>query len=191
MTDATMDRDNTLSVTWSAKEREHNHVTGRALLFLLSNTTYGISVDFVRRVLEMPAVDPVPGSSDWFLGMVNCDGVALPLINPHALFNTESAACESTVKTGDLKRAIVIDCAHGTVLLAVDQITTLADLSARAKHETTPAEYPSWFLEYSCEANEVTIGVVNIVKLFESLDNRRASSNRATGSVELQPGAEH
>ncbi len=154
---------NTLSVSWSATVAEQTHITGRALLFVMGNSSYGVSVDFVRQVIEMPAVVPVAGSEEWLLGMANCDGVALPLIDVRALFTAEPAPEES------LQRAIIIDCAQGTMLLAVDQITTLTDLSATEKHNRTPANYAADYLEYSCESNGVTVGVLNIVRLFDAV----------------------
>lgn len=159
-----------VSVTWSAQAQDQAHSTGRALLFMLGNTTYGVSVEFVRRVVEMPSVVPVTGSCSWFTGMTNCEGAPVPLVDTRAILN-------QTPEPQNLKRAIIIDCAYGTVLLAVEQITTLSDLSGKQKHHTVPSEYPAELIEYSCEANGVTIGVLNIPKLFRFISTPSTAHN--------------
>lgn len=149
-----------VSVTWSAQAHDQAHSTGRALLFILGNTTYGVSVEFVRRVIEMPSVVSVSGRGSWFIGMANCEGAPAPLVDTQAILHSVS-------EPQNLKRAIIIDCAYGTVLLAVEQITTLSDLSGKKIHRTIPSEYPAEFIEYSCEANAVTVGVLSVAKLFQ------------------------
>ncbi len=163
-----------VSVTWSAQAQDCAHSTGRALLFMLGNTTYGVSVEFVRRVVEMPSVVPVVGSQPWFSGLANCEGAPVPLINTPAILN-------QATEPHELKRAIIIDCAYGTALLGVEQITTLSDLSGKQKHHTVPGEYPAEFLEYSCEANGVTIGVVSVPKLFQFVSAPAQVSNNQPG----------
>ena len=162
-----------LSVTWSARELDARHNTGRALLFLLGNTTYAVSVAFVRRVMELPAVVPVAGAKPWLLGMANCEGVAVPLIHTQHLLHPDSAVSSQTCK-----RAIVIDCAHGSCLLAVEQINTLSDLSGSQRHAKLPAEYPAPFIEYSCESNGVTIGVIKVATLFQNYSKQAVRTNR-------------
>lgn len=156
-----MSRPETITASWSARAVEQNHSTARALLFELSDTTYAVSVEFVRRVIELPTVVPVAGSSDWLLGMANVDGLALALVDTQSLLHNKRRASPES-----MKRAIFIDSAQGNLLLAVDQITTLSDLSGSQKHRNSPVNYPSAFLEFSCELNGVTIGVLDIVKLF-------------------------
>lgn len=172
----------TLSVSWSAGVAEQTHATGRALLFVIGGSSYAVSVDFVRQVIEMPAVVPVAGSEEWLLGMANCDGVALPLIDARALLAAERSAQES------LKRAIVIDCAQGAMLLAVDQITTLTDLSAKEKHNMIPANYVADTLEYSCESNGVTVGVLNIVRLFDAARGKTGNQGDYPSDAEKNNG---
>lgn len=151
-----------LSVTWSARERDNGHRTGRALLFLLGNTTYAVSIAFVRRVIEMPSVVPLAGAKPWLLGMANCEGVAVPLIHTQQLLHPDNVTSMQACR-----RAIVIDGAFGSCLLAVEQINTLSDLSSSQHHTKLPAEYPAQFIEYSCESNGVTIGVIKVATLFQ------------------------
>ena len=164
-----------LSVTWSARERDAGHSTGRALLFLLGNTTYAVSVAFVRRVMEMPAVVPVAGSQPWLLGMANCEGAAVPLINTQLLLQPDNESSSQPCK-----RAIVIDSAYGSCLLAVEQINTLSDLSTAKRHTRLPAEYPPSFIEFSCESNGVTIGVIKVATLFQ---RQTESTRRSDGEI--------
>ena len=149
-----------VSVTWSAQDHDRSRATGRALLFVLGDGTYGISVEFVRRVVELPSTVAVAGAESWLMGVANCEGAPLPLIDTQAILGQASAP-------NALKRAIIIDCAYGSVLLAVEQINTLSDLSGKKKHHSTPPEDASGFIDYSCEANGVTVGVLDMAKLFK------------------------
>lgn len=161
-----------LSVTWSARERDAGHRTGRALLFMLGNTTYAVSVNFVRRVLEMPLVAKVAGAQPWLSGMASCEGAAVPLINTRRLLHPDSGSPSQVCK-----RAIVIDSAYGTCLLAVEQINTLSDLSNAKRHAKLPVEYKAPFIEYSCESNGVTVGVIKVASLFQFTSERSMHSD--------------
>jgi len=89
-------------------------------------------------------------------------GVAVPLIHTQQLLHPDNDSF-----TQSFRRAIVIDCAFGSCLLAVETINTLSDLSSSQRHTKLPAEYPAQFIEYSCESNGVTVGVIKVATLFQ------------------------
>ena len=149
---------------WSAQADELIHTTTRALLFSLGDTTYGLSVEYVERVIELPSVISVPRASDWLVGLAVYESTPLPLIDLRYFLQPQ----QFTMKPEDQAmpgRAIAVNCAHGKVLLAVDQLVTIADLSGRQHVVTTRPEFPEQFMEFACKTDETIIGVVCMPKL--------------------------
>lgn len=145
-----------MSAVWSPKRNEIDHSTTRGLIFLVAGKALAISVDFVEKVLEMPPSSPVPCSSEWFLGMVCCEA------EPLALIDVEYFLFQERTNPNTNSRAILINSAHGRVVLAVQQIVTLCDLSSRKRLAVSQSELPETFTEYVCQDDD---GVVTVLSL--------------------------
>jgi chemotaxis signal transduction protein len=157
---------NVVIATWSAKADELTHQTSRALLFLLGDITYAISVEYVERVIELPAVVAVPRTSDWLTGIAVYDSTPLPLIDPaHFLLTSAGTGGNREQAQSVAGRAIVVSCAHGRVLLAVDQLVTISDLANRQHVSTDRSEFTSEYIEFTCRTDESIVGVVSVPKL--------------------------
>ncbi len=156
-----------VNATWSARADELAHTTGRALLFSLGETTYALSVDFVERVIELPAVMPVPRAADWMIGLAVYESMPQPLIDLRYFLQPQRLAANSDEQTMP-GRAIAVNCAHGKVLLAVDQLVTISDLSNRSHVVTSRPEFPEQFIEFTCKADETVVGVVCIPKVLHA-----------------------
>lgn len=171
-----------VTATWSAQADELMHTTSRALLFLLGNTTYGLSVDYVERVIEVPAVVPVPRARDWLLGLAVYESTPLPLIDPRYFLLSPGQRSDETVLSL-AGRAIVVSCAHGRVLLAVDQLVTISDLSGRQSIETDRPEFPDQYIEFACNADETIVGVVSVPCLLKAAATHPTQQDQQSGAL--------
>ena len=157
---------NVVKATWSSTADELTHQTSRALLLLLGDITYAISVEYVERVIELPQVIPVPRTSDWLAGIAVFDSTPLPLVYPgHFLLPAVGAGSTRAQAQSVAGRAIVVSCAHGRALLAVDQLVTISNLSGRQHVTTDRPEFTSAFIEFTCKTDESIVGVVSVPKL--------------------------
>ena len=167
-----------VKATWSAQADELIHTTGRALLFSLAETTYALSVDFVERVIELPTVTPVPRAGDWLRGMAVYESMPLPLIDLRYFLQPQRLV-ENSDEQMLPGRAIAVNCAHGKVLLAVDQLVTISDLSDRSHVATSRAEFPEQYIEFTCKADETVVGVVCIPKVLQVAGKQVSQSDES------------
>jgi chemotaxis signal transduction protein len=146
--------------SWWSLAQERGLKTRRALLFQLGGITYGIAVEFVEKVIEVSDITPVPRGAAWTVGVVVHDLLPYPLIDVRRFLQPET-----TVGHARLPRAIVINSAHGKVLLGVEQLVTISDLGGHSRVEAPRSEYPSEYMEYVCRSDAALIGVVSVPRL--------------------------
>jgi len=159
-----------VKVRWSPEDDMQNSRTGRALIFTKSDQVYGVAIDFVKKIIELPAMISVGRQSPWHLGLMIHDSELLPLIDVHeylAHADSETATVPTDVACDGSPQqpaaAIVIDCGYGKVLLAADKIRSLVDLD---KHPRHPAGLT--LLECVSTVADEQHRVVSVVALFES-----------------------
>lgn len=157
-----------VTAEWSAENEELANITQRALLFQSHGTTYGISVDFVSKVIEIDVLTEVPGAPPWLLGSTVFEFLPYPLIDPARLLQHNRSGSELITDSLKPQRAIVIKSAHGRVLLAVERLVTIAELTAHMRVNVERPEFPVAFMEYVCRAEEKLIGVISIPKLLQA-----------------------
>ncbi len=158
-----------VTASWSPMQDELNHATTRALIFKVDNQSFAISVDFVEKVLEVPAATPVPGSSEWFTGMVCYE------TEPVALIDTGYFLYQKRTLANNSSRAILVNCAHGRLVLMVQRLVTLCDLSARVRMDLPTVEYPASYTEYVCQHDGEAVTVLNLAALLS--DARECASS--------------
>ncbi len=160
-----------VSTRWDARDEECMQVTRRALLFLLSETTYAINIEHVDKVIELQQVTPVPGAPLWVSGIVVHDMLPYPLIDPRVLLQPAAARNEA------LNRAIIIKSAHGNVLIGVEQLVTISDLALRPRINATREEFPAPLIEYICRSDNSLVGVISVPGFLKAAE---AENNTST-----------
>lgn len=159
-----------VSTRWTAREQECLQATRRALLFQLNETTYAISVEYVDKVIELQDVTPVPGSPSWVAGIVVHDLLPYPLIDPRVLLQSRISG------SGALNRAVVIKSAHGNVLIGVEQLVTISDLTVRPRVKVTRQEFPAPLIEYICKSDNSLVGVISMPDFLKAADAENKES---------------
>ena len=101
-------------------------------LFAVGGEDLAIETRFVIKVAPLPPVEPIPWSPPLYLGVVNYQGVVLPVVALHRLL--ASAPKESTnaqmLVLGNAvpELAIAVDSAEGVVLASPEAIAAAAAL---------------------------------------------------------------
>lgn len=167
-----------LSVSWSVLDEERSHRTERALLFQLGGATYGISVEFVERVIELQDITPVPGALAWVSGVVVHELRPYSLVDPRYFLLPDIEDHREP-----LRRGVVIKSAFGNVLLGVEQLVTIADLKIRPRVDTVRAEFPANFIEYTCRSDESLIGVIRVATLLQAAAQSPVAPPVTTGKI--------
>ena len=95
--------------------------------FALANERYAIETSFVREVVRIADVTPIPGTPDFLLGVMNLRGEILSVIDLCRLFNLASRGRTDqsrVVVLGDERAefGVLADAAHEVILLRRDEL---------------------------------------------------------------------
>lgn len=115
--------------------------------FRLCRERYGVNVMQVREVLRYSEITPVPGTSDYVLGIINLRGNVVTVLDTRNLFNLENG------KISDHSRIVIIEACDQVVGMLVDSVDEVVDVKL-SDIDTTPSTS-------SDEAQRYFMGVCN------------------------------
>jgi purine-binding chemotaxis protein CheW len=98
-------------------------VDTRLVVFRLANETYGVQVDTVESIAELPAVTRVPGTPAYLSGVINLRGRVIAVIDLRRRLGLATA--EHSVET----RIIVVEFGDEQVGLLVDDVAEILPVS--------------------------------------------------------------
>ncbi len=124
----------------------------------------------------MPPYTAVPGSASWLLGLANHENQPLPLVDVRQFLLKGPPASA-------LSSAIVVECAHGKVLLAVEKIITLVDLAAKPRNALLPDCCTTEYVEYVCEHDDSAVVVVQLASLITAVERAALESTASSGEL--------
>jgi purine-binding chemotaxis protein CheW len=99
--------------------------TRTLLLFDIDGTLYGVDVMFVREIREIPSVTRVPGTGDYFRGVVNVRGVVTTLLDLVVFLGggrTENMQEMLLVASNDVSLGIAVSQVVGVEAIGVDEV---------------------------------------------------------------------
>jgi len=99
-------------------EASEQLISGRTLIVRIGDERFGLPLDLVKEVLELPAVlVSVPGAPRWMLGIINHHGHVVPVVRMSFLAKVSGA--------DNPKHVILAKTNQDLIGLAVDQIESL------------------------------------------------------------------
>jgi purine-binding chemotaxis protein CheW len=97
------------------------------ILFKCGTQLFAMTVDYIRNILELPRIFPVPQAPPYVQGVINVDGEVVPLINTGIKLGMESTM------PGDQTAVIVLERTHEgksqRLSLLVDEVVEVVDLN--------------------------------------------------------------
>ncbi|MDH5378816.1 MAG: chemotaxis protein CheW [Gammaproteobacteria bacterium] len=114
----------------SDRAEQKNSNVLRWVTFRLAKEIYGINVTQVREVLRITEIAPVPGASDYVIGIINLRGNVVTVIDTRKRFGLPS------IDTDDSSRIVIIEVEGQEVGILVDSVAEVVDL---AMDEIEPA----------------------------------------------------
>lgn len=133
-------------------------------LFSLDEQRYALHLDAVEKVLRMVEVTPLLGASEIVLGVVNVQGLVIPVINLRKAFHLPAREPDP----GDF--LLIAHASERTVALWVDAVI---DLMQCAREEMTRADAMASGLDFVEGAVKTSDGLVLVLDLeaFLSLED--------------------
>lgn len=105
------------------------------ILFSLGRERYGIETRFVREVVRLDSVTPVPGVPDFVVGITNLRGAVLAVFDLRRLFNVPNKGLTDLSRvivlgTDRVEFGVLADEANGQADIAIDEILAQPDEAA-------------------------------------------------------------
>jgi chemotaxis signal transduction protein len=111
--------------------------------FTLSGTSFAIAASYVREVLPLPAVTPVPRSPLHMVGVMDLRGQILPVFALGSLLGLPAGAPGQSARvlvfgTAQAEFGAIVDDIAGVLEVPTREITTLSELKADVGHAGPP-----------------------------------------------------
>lgn len=143
-------------------------------VFLLDGQRYALRLSAIARIVRAVAVTPLPSAPEIVLGVINVQGLVIPLVNLRRRFHLP----ERPIELND--QFIIASTATRTLALVVDQVEDIVELPETA---ITAAEAVVPGLDYVAGVARQPDGLILIHDLdtFLSLDEERSLQNALEG----------
>ena len=131
-------------------------MSGVYVTLSVGSEIYALPVENVIEVAELGLISPVPGTSAAVLGVRNLRGQVLPVYDLAAIFGIE--------RERPPERLVVAEVGGRRAGLAIDEVTDVGLLPDMSE------DSDSRFLVGSTLADEGLIGVVDVARVFQALE---------------------
>jgi purine-binding chemotaxis protein CheW len=111
-------------------EEDEDTQADKYLNFRIGTESYGISIKFVREIIELQKISEVPDMPSYVKGVINLRGKVIPIIDIRLRFNFEER------KYDDRTCIIVVDIKNSSIGFIVD---TVEDVLEIPENEVEPA----------------------------------------------------
>lgn len=96
---------------------------GRYLTFMLDRESFGLDISYVKEIIGLQPITPLPEVPAYVKGIVNLRGRIIPVIDMHLRFGRDQACyndrtCIIVVEIGDLQVGLIVD--DVSEVLAID-----------------------------------------------------------------------
>jgi chemotaxis signal transduction protein len=126
----------------------------------IGSEVYAMPVEHVLEVAELGDVTPVPGAAPEMLGVRNLRGQILPVVDLAHVFG---------IPASDAPRRLLVAEARGhRAGFAIDEVSDIEMLSGDLE------EAESHLLSGACLTEDELVGIVDIERVFESLEQEGA-----------------
>mgnify|MGYP001035256636 FL=1 len=130
--------------------------------FFLENEKYGIQVMQVQEVLRLTDIAPVPGASEYVMGIINLRGNVVTVIDSRKRFKLPEK------ESDDSTRIVIIETENEQVVgILVDSVAEVAELRT-SEIESAPNlgnDESSRFIQGVCNKDEELLILVDVEKL--------------------------
>lgn len=132
----------------------------------LDDEVYGINVMQVQEVLKITEIAPVPGASDYVLGIINLRGNVVTVIDTRKRFGLMSK------EPDDLTRIIVVEVDDNVVGMLVDSVAEVVYLH-QSEIEASPTvsnDDSSYYIQGVSNRDDTLLILVDINKFISQED---------------------
>ncbi len=108
--------------------------SGEYLGVIIGEVRVGIATEFIQEVFETTLITRLPGSPDFFLGMVNVRGNIIPVLDLLTVIDP----------VVPIKKIVVLKTAEGIVGLLISSLIDLMKFPSLEKSSDIPQQFKQW-----------------------------------------------
>jgi purine-binding chemotaxis protein CheW len=162
-------------------ERQDHLLAGEQIIIVeLDGTPYGIPIEFVQEVEQVPSVAPVPHTADWLHGVVNLRGSILTLVDPANLLEVGVWRRSATA------RMLVVG-RDDPAALAVDRLLGMRRLTEQVAPEVA-GDMPGRVAEFVTAIYRDGDDFISVLDIRRLLDDAERVSNQLSDLVSISAG---
>lgn len=161
----------TLAINANSSARNLNDPVLQWVTFRLDQETYGVNVLQVQEVLRVSEITPVPGASEYVLGILNLRGQIVTVVDTRRLFHLPPR------EPDDNSRIVILEINKQIAGILVDAVTEVVDLRA-SQIESAPSvgHEQGEFIHGVHSRNGVLLILVDLNHLFSEAETRALAS---------------
>ena len=146
---------------------KENDILGKVMTFNIGDQVYGIEIQNVIEIIEMPHITKIPHVPSYIKGIINVRSKVVPIVNIRTRFGKEeipytSRTCIITVTLDDMTVGIIVDS-----VADVEDIHT-GDISATP--ESQNSVNTNEFIQYMIRSGDNVTLVLDVAKLLNETE---------------------
>lgn len=138
-----MSEENLNSSLWRNEQVNENRAQFKKyLIFKLNETQYGVQLSEVKEVIGLPSCTAVPGSPNYFLGLINLRGKVISAIDLKLKLRISTQSKDNVkrpavivAEVGGVTLGCIIDSVSEVINLSKDQIETQLEVKSSGDRE--------------------------------------------------------
>lgn len=109
--------------------QEDSSQKGMFMTFQTGRESFGISIDYVKEIIVIPPITPIPEVEDYIKGLVNVRGKIIPVIDVRIRFRMEPAeytdrTCIILLNLKEMMVGLIVERIEETIM--IDETTVIA-----------------------------------------------------------------
>lgn len=136
------------------------------LIFRLGDEFYGLDIGFIREIVELPALTPVPKAPDWVNGVLNHHGKVVAVLNLSTFFDFQPAVGPA------LKKVAVLDFPAVDIgIILEDPLEFISEWETKSEGTRDPDFIKSKYVGKVVISRDRLINTLDAEKLADDLDS--------------------
>jgi purine-binding chemotaxis protein CheW len=112
----------------------NNALDGKHLTFNLQKEIYGVDIAFVRQIISIQEITPIPDQPSYVKGIINLRGEIIPVIDLRIKFNKpekeyDEKTCIIILDVEDKSIGIIVDNVAEVVTLTDNEISSIPEFN--------------------------------------------------------------
>lgn len=122
-----------MNIAEVAQERDTQK--GKNLTFIIDNETYGFEIKYVKQIIGVQDITPIPDQPAYIKGVINLRGQIIPIMDIRTKFNKplveyDDRTCIIILEVNGMTVGVIVDRVSEVIAIADEDIADTAGITA-------------------------------------------------------------